>query len=158
MMQQAYIAVMSVGLACLSSVRLSSAAGQKVEPLKGVEWVSLGMVTGFHSVLHKKSGFEARIIEADGSASVARDPVSLFLVVTNNGTGDRVERFWRLPRTVQRVRRLSATDYGIDIKVEVDQITENGLVDGTIPKVLHLHFLSVEGKLQTKLRVSETSR
>ena len=158
MKRYAYIAVIGTGLALLSSLGPSLAAGQEVEPLEGPEWGALGMVTGFHSVPHKKSGFEARIIEVDGSASVAWDPVSLFLVVTNNGTADRVQRAWRIPRGVERVRRLSATDCGIDVKVEVDRVTKDGLVDGTVPKVLRLCFLSGEGKLQAKLGVSEASR
>ena len=114
-------------IACLAAVGLllSPAAvhGESAEiaPLAGHEAGLLGVVTGLHSVRHKKSGLEARLLEADGSGSVAHDPIALFLVVTNNGTSDLKEHVWRLPRGVARVRGLSETACGVDASVEVDR-------------------------------------
>ncbi len=116
----------------------------------------LGMVTGFHRVTHKASGLDVRLLEADGSASVAWDPVSLFLVVTNNGTSDAVQRIWRLPRGVERVRGMSPTTCGVDVSVDVDRIQDT-LVAGTDPKVLHLCFLAENRRLRAKLSVTEVS-
>ncbi len=133
------------------------AGDQGEEPLDGPEWKFLSMVTGFHSVRHKKSGFEARILEADGSPSVAQDPISLFLVVTNNGTADYVGRAWRLHRGVARVRSLSTSTCGIDVKVEVDGDASDSGAARRIPKVLHICFLSADGKLLRQLKVTEGS-
>jgi hypothetical protein len=124
--------------------------------LDGKEWQALGLVTGFHSVRIKKPGLEARLIEADGSASVAENPVALYLVVTNNGTSDLVERIWRLPRGVARVKRLSTSDCGVDVSVDVDRFVD-GVASGTSPKTLRLCFLSA-GKLDPTLKVSEARR
>ena len=77
-----------------------AAAEQEGEPLQGPEWNLLGRITGFRSVVHKKAGLEARILEADGSATVALDPVTLFLVVTNIEPDGPIERAWRVPRGV----------------------------------------------------------
>jgi hypothetical protein len=158
MKRHAHTALLTTALVSLLSLGLSFAGDQESEPLEGPEWRVLGTVTGFHSAKHKKSGFEARILEADGSASVAQDPVSLYLVVTNNGTANIVERAWRIRRGVARVRGLTPSDCGVDVQVEVDRIASDGQVRGAIPKTLRLCFLSPDGKLQPHLKVSETSR
>lgn len=124
----------------------------EVAPLDGREASILGQVTGVRSLQHKKSKLEARLLEADGSASVARDPISLFLVVTNNGTSDLEEHVWRLPRTVARVRALSETACGIDVRVDVDGPGEP--TPKAVSRVLHLCFLS-DGHLTSKLQVDE---
>src|ERR1051325_1941054 len=93
-----------VGMMCGVS-GVSAAADEEVAETPEVS--ELAMVTGFHRVTHKASGFDVRLLEADGSATVAWDPVSLFLVVTNNGTTDSERRIWRLPRGVERVRGMS---------------------------------------------------
>jgi hypothetical protein len=137
---------------------IAVAAEQEGEPLDGPALKTLASVTGFRSVKHRKSGLEARLLEADGSASVAQDPVSLFLVVTNNGSSDLVQRAWRIQRGVARVREFVATACGVDAKVDVDRIATDGRVLGRMPKVLHICFLSTAGDLRSKLMVSETSR
>ena len=134
------------------------AAEQEVEPLQGSEWRFLGMITGLRSVVHKKSGFVARILEADGSATVAQNPVSLFLVVTNNDPGKPVERAWRIPRGVTRVRRMIASRCGVDVEVDVDRIDDDGQVRGATRRTLQLCFLAGDAKLASKLKVKETSR
>jgi hypothetical protein len=133
---------------------VSAAAVAEVAEAPGV--TELAMVTGFHRVTHKASGFDVRLLEADGSASVAWDPVSLFLVVTNNGTSDGVQRIWRLPRGVERVRGMSPTSCGVDVSVDVDHIRDT-VVAGTATKVLHLCFLDENRTLRPKLSVTEVS-
>jgi hypothetical protein len=122
--------------------------------LDGAEWKVLGQITGFHSIQHKKSGFEARLLESDGSASVAKNPISLFLVVTNNGTSDLVERTWRITVGVTKVRSLVAAKCGVDVSVDVDSSDSNR----PTTKTLRLCFLSSDGKLQDVLKVNEVSR
>jgi hypothetical protein len=134
------------------------AADESGELLEGPEWKALGLVTGFHAVRHKKSGLEARLLEADGSSSVAENPVALYLVVTNHGTSDLIEHAWRIPRGVAHVRGMSATVCGVDVRVDVDRANSTGLVQGSTRKTLRLCFLSPEAKLQTTLKVGETSR
>jgi len=150
--------ILGTVVALLFFGRGAFAADKGDEPLEGPEWQFLGMVTGFHSVVHKKSGLEARILEADGSASVAQDPISLFLVVTNNDTADYVGRAWRLRRGVAGVRRLTASTCGIDVKVDVDGAVADPGVARPIPKVLHICFLASDGKLLRQLKVTETPR
>jgi hypothetical protein len=152
----AFLALAFVGL--MASMRSAWAAEESGELLEGPEWKILGLVTGFHSVHHKKSGLEVRLLEADGSASVAHDPVALYLLVTNNGTADSVEHTWRLTRGVARVRGLSVTGCGVDVQVDVDRFNSEGEPHGSTRKKLRLCFLSSDTKLQTTLKVSEISR
>lgn len=131
---------------------VSAAATEEVAEASNVS--EFALVTGFHRVTHKASGFDVRLLEADGSASVAWDPVSLFLVVTNNGTSDNTQRIWRLPRGVERVRGMSPTTCGVDLRVDVDRI-EDTVVAGRDAKVLHLCFLAANRTLRPKLSVTE---
>lgn len=126
--------------------------------VEGAQWDALGMVTGFHAVAHKKSGLEARVLEADGSASVAHNPVALYLVATNNGTSDRIEKIWRLERGVAGVRGVKATGCGIDIRVDVDHFDSEGRVHGADRKTLHACFISSQGALLPTVTVKEDSR
>jgi len=130
-------------------------ASTAVAPVGEPEANVLGQVTGIHSVQHRRSKLEARLLEADGAASVALDPISLFLVVTNNGTSDLQEHVWRLPRTVSRVRTLSQTTCGIDVDVDVDVDGADESAPKAVPRVLHLCFLSTAGRLSEKLQFEE---
>jgi hypothetical protein len=141
----------AVVLAVLLSATVARASTD-VAPIEGQEASTLGLLTAMRSMRHKKSGLEVRLLEADGSASVAQDPVALYLVVTNNGTSDLQERVWRLPRGVARVRSLSETVCGVDVRVEVDGPGEP--VPKASQRVLHLCFLT-DGHLASKLRFSE---
>lgn len=145
---QACAVVLSVFL----SANVARGASTDVAPIEGQEASTLGLLTAMRSMRHKKSGLEVRLLEADGSASVAQDPVALYLVVTNNGTSDLQEHVWRLPRGVARVRSLSETVCGVDVRVEVDGPGEP--IPKASPRVLHLCFL-VDGHLASKLRFSE---
>lgn len=142
-------------LVVLVACTVSSASASTAEEVEEASDVSaLALVTGFHHVTHKASGFDVRLLEADGSASVAWDPVSLFLVVTNNGTSDGVQRIWRLPRGVERVRGISATSCGVDVRVDVDHIRDT-VVAGTDPKILRLCFLAEDRSLRPTLSLTE---
>lgn len=145
--------LLTIALTCGSSAS-SAARTEEVTEEPGAS--ELAIVTGFHRVIHKDSGFDVRLLEADGSASVAWDPVSLFLVVTNSGTSDSALRAWRLPRGVERVRGMSPTTCGVDVRVDVDRIQDT-LVVGTDPKVLHLCFRAENRTLRPKLSVTEVN-
>jgi hypothetical protein len=152
--------LVTVGVTVATSLSVP-AAGQVVEfgnLLLGEEADVLGRVTGFHSVRHEKARLEVRVLEADGSASVAWDPVALYVVVTNNGTSDGEERVWRLPRGVAAVRALSATACGASLRVFVDKIDDGGLVTGRSARTLRMCFLSADGKMQPSLRMTESSK
>ena len=150
--------VISVWLAIVvfwtSSVHGAPLLDRDAEPLDGKEWQALALITGFHAVHNKKAGFDARLLEADGSATVAQDPVALFVVVESGV----IVHSWRLPRGVARVRSFVATECGAEVRADVDRITAEGEVRGTTPRTLRLCFLSADGRVQDRLRVSETSR
>lgn len=124
-----------------------------VEPLQGKEWQSLAMVTGFHALSNRKLGFAMRVLEADGSASVAENPVTLFIVVTNQGTSDLEERVWRLPVGVAQVRKVTASRCGLEIAAEIEAEGEPGAPGKKSPTVIRACFLSDKGKLDSKLRM-----
>jgi hypothetical protein len=154
--------VISVWLAILvfwtSSVLGAPLLDHDAELLDGKEWQALALITGFHAVHNKKAGFDARLLEADGSATVAQDPVALFVVVESGETPNVIVHSWRLPRGVARVRGFAATECGAKVRVDVDRITAEGEVRGTTPRTLRLCFLAADGRVQERLRVTETSR
>jgi hypothetical protein len=127
---------------------------EEVEEEQPIErYEVLGMITGIHTVDHKASKLRARLLEADGSASVAWNPVTLFLVVTNSGGADEVTRIWRLPRGVERVRGFTPTTCGVDVRAEVVRVVDT-LAVGTKLTTLRLCFVSSNGSLSSKLGVS----
>ena len=132
--------VVAMGIVCSLS---PSSAAEEVEEAQPVDkWSVLGMITGYHSVVHKASGL------------VAWDPVSLFVVVTNSGTVDAVQHVWRVPEGVVRVRRLSPTSCGADVQVDVDKIGKDERVVGSRAATLRLCFLSPSNTLLPKLTVA----
>jgi hypothetical protein len=133
------------------------AVSETSQPLQGDQWKTLALITGFHSVVLKQRRLEVRILEADGSRSVAQDPVSLYLVVTNNGTDDAAERVWRVPRTVSKVRRVLPTACGVEMVVDVDRKNVGPVMLSTVRSLLELCFLSPVGELQTALTFTEKS-
>jgi hypothetical protein len=149
---------LGIAVVCGSSVQATAVVDRDGELLDGKDWQALALITGFHSFQNKKAALDARLLEADGSATVAWDPVALFLVVKSGGTPQAVLHTWRLSRGVARVRSFVATQCGADVRVDVDRTTTDGEVRGTIPRTLRLCFLAPDGKLQDRLRVSETSR
>ena len=71
MMGPLRVAAIVIVLTCGSSLRAELAEEVAEEPSVS----ELALVTGFHRVIHKSSGFDVRLLEADGSASVAWDPI-----------------------------------------------------------------------------------
>jgi hypothetical protein len=134
-------------------------ASTEVAPIDGQEANTLGMVTAVRSMRHKKARLEVRLLEADGSSSVAADPISLFLVATNNGTSDVQEHVWRLPRGVERVRAIFETDCGVDVRVDVDgpgEPTSKHPTPKLTPRVFNLCFLGPKAQLLSRLQFSES--
>jgi hypothetical protein len=129
------------------------AGGDSVEPLQDKKWEALSMVTGFHALSDPKLGFAIRVLEADGSASVAENPVSLFVVVTNEGTSDLEEHIWRLPVNVAVVRKVALNRCGLEIAVELEGEGDPGAPGKRSSARIKACFLSDKGKLESKLRV-----
>jgi hypothetical protein len=144
------------GVAVLHPARSLAEKVSEVQPAD--RWSALRMVTGFHRVVHKKSGVDIRLLEADGSASVAEDPISLFLVVRKDATSELVEKTWRLPQGVARVRALTVATCGADVRVDVDVIREGDPVPGARQTTLRLCFLAPDLTLLPTLDVTELAR
>jgi hypothetical protein len=146
-------------LSCLVFLQTAAAAADREGVLlDGTEWQALTWITGFHSLQKRKAGLDVRLFEADGSATVAQNPIGLFLAVTGGETPHIVDHIWRLPRGVARVKSFVDASCGADVRVEVDRITADSRIDGTVAKTLRLCFLGPDGKLSAHLKVSETSR
>jgi len=161
MKQHPTIFAFGTALCLLLSPLAASGASTEVAPVEGKQADVLATVTGVRSIVHKKSGLVVRLLEADVSASVAEDPIALFLVVTDDGTSNWLGRVWRLPYGVERVRALSPTACGVDASVEVDgpdQPTPSRPSPKRISRVFHLCFLTVDGKLLPKLLFSDDAK
>jgi hypothetical protein len=161
MKQQSKMFACGVALCLFLSSLGANGASTEVVPIEGQRADTLAMVTGLRSIVHKKSGFVVRLLEGDESASVAEDPIALFLVVTNEGTPDLQDHVWRLPHGVDRVRMLSATACGVDASVEVDgpdEPTASKPHPKRVARVFHLCFLTAEGKLLPKLLFTDDAK
>jgi hypothetical protein len=100
---------------------LASAQGQETSKPLGAEWAALGIITGFHQAFDKQNHFEVRLLEADGSATVALNPISLYVVVTNNSSAaDLQQRVWLLPYRVSRVKGIKLVRGVLQINGEID--------------------------------------
>jgi hypothetical protein len=128
---------------------------KEVAPLSE-EWNPLTMITGFHSVSNKKARLAIRVLEADGSASVAENPVSLFVVATNGGTSDVKQHVWRLPGGVERVKKVSASKCGVDIQAEIDDAASSE-PGGRAAIVIKACFIRGDGELESQLRIEEAN-
>lgn len=144
------------GAALLYPARSLAEEVLEVQPAE--RWSALAIVTGFHSVVHKKAGVEIRLLEADGSASVAEDPISLFLVVRKGATSGLVQRIWRLPSGVARVRGLAGATCGADVRVDFDVVREGNPVPGARQVTLRLCFLAPDLTLLPTVNVTELAR
>lgn len=149
-MRRATIATVCMAFMALASPPVVGNAPAEIAAMNDAQANTLSMVTGYHSLAHKRSKLQVRILEDDGSSSVARDPISLYLIVTNNGTSDHQGHVWSLPRSVARYRSMSETSCGVDVRVDVDGPEEPN------PKprlrLLHLCFLSTDGHLSATLQ------
>jgi len=95
------------------------------------------MVTGVHSLAEPKTGFQLRVIEANGRVTVAINPITLYLVVTNDSSaGDLQQHIWRLPVTVGRVKRVAAINSGVRITAVLEAMPDANV------KASELNFLA----------------
>lgn len=82
------------------------------------EFQLLEMVTGLHTKLDKQ-GYEFRIIEMDGSATVGLNPIYLYLVVTNNLSGDDLQsKIVQLPQ-VSEIKKVEFLEGDKKIVIDV---------------------------------------
>ena len=94
---------------------------QEVTALQPDEVPGINEVSAFHSIKSKTNDLAVRVLEADGSATVARNPVELFLVITNDAGGpDLQQHVWRLPRGVADVKRITVDKSALNISAIVD--------------------------------------
>jgi hypothetical protein len=149
------VAILSLASLLLIGAEARSAHGtsQEVVPLAD-QWSPLAMITGFHSVPNR-AGWAIRVLEADGSASVAENPVALFIVATNGGTSNLRQNVWRLPEGVERVKRVAGSRCGVDIQAEVDNRDDPAA--GPKAVVVKTCFIRANGELESRLRVEETN-
>jgi hypothetical protein len=52
---------------------------------------------------------------------------------------------------------MSVAACGVDIAVDVDQMTDQGVFEHLVPKTLRLCFLSADGKVEAALKTSDVS-
>ena len=97
---------------------------------EAMEWV-----TGLHIHFLKDIGYELRVLEMDGSASVALNPIYLYLLVTDNGPGDSGQsRMVSLPKAseIKKVR-FFGNEPRVQIDVMLDRMDEAGMVTIQVP-------------------------
>ncbi len=142
--------------ALLALGSLASRAEQ-IAALGESEIPSVAAITGFHSLTDKEHALSFRLVEAD-SVDVAKNPVTLFLVITNDGGGpDEQGHVWRLPG-VARVTHFSLIKSGVQISAKVD-----GMVDEQTGRLsehgetLSVSYAFAKGQSSDQIRI-KTSR
>ncbi len=113
------------------------------------------MITGYHSFFDKTRKWEMRLLEADGSATVAHNPIGLFVVVTNNSSGpDLQEQVWRLPKGVEKVQKATPLESGLEISAlgvgGIDEKTQKAIL---VPKIITVKYEIRNGILADQLVV-----
>lgn len=151
MRKRAMVAVMLLG-ACAQIGR----AEETVSPLKEEETPPILAVTGFHSVEDKANKLEIRLLEADSSGDVARNPVALFLVITDNAPANDSQTYiWRLPGGVSVVKKLTVAKNRVQILAVVDgQMDER---TGRFPlqnQIISIAYSFAKGVLSDTIRVT----
>lgn len=80
----------------------------------------------WESLRDRQTGFEVRLLEADGSATVALNPIAMYVVITNNSSGpDLQQHVWLLPHRVRSVKEVKLDGSEPRIRAEVDADPEN---------------------------------
>jgi hypothetical protein len=133
---------------------LASAYGQEtVKPL-GREWTVFEFITGFHHVFDRDNQFELRVLESDVSATVALNPVYIYLVITNNSSAADLQRYvWLLPYKVSKVKGVKLLDSVLQIQAEVDADPWNP--SKRVRRRLSVRYSVSHGVLSDTLSVSE---
>jgi hypothetical protein len=142
------IAGLSIGIACGDPL-----PGEPAHPAPK-EFQVLEMVTGLHSKFDKQ-GYEFRIIEMDGSATVGLNPICLYLVVTNNSSGDDEQsKMVQLPQ-VSEIKKVEFLEG--DKKVVIDVVWDRPNEDGIQPRkeagVIEVWIPIKNGKLPEDIHV-----
>jgi hypothetical protein len=69
-----------------------------------------------------------RVLEANGEATVAINPITLYFVVTNDSSaGDLQQHIWRLPLTVGRVKSVTGIKAGVRILAVLEAVPNAGI-------------------------------
>ena len=115
-------------------------------------------ISGFHSVHDKANDLDVRVLKADVSEDVARNPVALFLVITDNAPGGYgQEHVWRLP-SVSVVKKVAQTKSGINISVVWDGVADEKT--GKFPtknETINVSYSMANGILSDKIKVTAPS-
>jgi hypothetical protein len=126
----------------------------KTEDKPGIE-----DITGYHSTQDKANNLELRVLEADMSVDVARNPVVLFLVITDNGPGnDAQTHIWRVPVEVSEVTGLSASKSALKISAVVDDVMDQKT--GRFPtrkETINVTYSMAKGELSDRIAVAASS-
>jgi hypothetical protein len=132
---------------------VASACGKETTTPLGAEWATWAMITGFHHAFDKRNQLEVRLLEADGSATVGLNPVSLYVVITNNSSAADLQQYvWLLPYRVRNVKSVKLVDSILQIRAEVDADPE---ASKSAPRELSVRYNISDGVLCNTLLVSE---
>jgi hypothetical protein len=145
-------------LGLILSVAISSVRAQDSVAALNEEWQILGMITGYHSFFDETRHWEIRVLEADGSATVARNPIDLFLIVTNNSSGsDLQEHVWRLPHGIEKLQKVSPIHSGLKISaMRVGGIDEKTQKAKLVPMIITARYEVNNGALSNQVVVGLT--
>jgi hypothetical protein len=144
-------------LAIAAAIASLSPAGaqEEVALLPEQEIPSVAAVTGFHVIKDKPNQLFLRVIESDASADVANNPVTLFMVITNDAGGpDLQEHVWRLPQRIAQLKNVSLDKSALKISVIVDGPLDEKT--GKAPEqsaTIHVAYSWSKGMLNDKIRV-----
>lgn len=108
-------------------------------------------VTGFHSHFDKDSKYEFRVLEMDGSASVAMNPIYLFLVVTDNMENNKLLEISQVSE-IKNVRFFEK-NRNIELDVLFDQLNEENGEKVQVLKTMTIAVPVKEGKIPAQLTV-----
>lgn len=135
-----------LALACLTQ------AADVVSSL-GSEWSKLELITGMHQLTDRSNGLNVRILEADASATVAINPIYLYLVISNDSSGDdRQSYIWLLPNKVEKVEGVTLDEGVIRVRAQVDADPEDRTK--TAQRDLCITYVVRSKKLSNKIEVS----
>ena len=131
---------------------------ETITALKEEETPGVTDISGFHSVHDKANDLDIRVLEADASADVARNPVALFLVITDNASGGEGQvHVWRLP-SVSVVKKVIQTKSGVSISVVWDAVADEKT--GKLPmknETISVSYSMANGTLSDKIKVTAPS-
>lgn len=119
------------------------------------EFSALELVTGLHTHFDEDLKFEFRIIEIEGSSSVALNPIYLYFVASNLLPGDKLQsRMVTLPQ-VSEIKRVRFKDERnvVYIDAMIERSNEDGTKTLTRPVTIVITPAIQEGKLPQNIDV-----